>query len=268
MPENRPVVLTIAGFDPSSGAGVTADIKTIAAHRCYGMAAITAMTVQSTAGVRRLEVMADLLKETLSELASDVQFAAVHIGMLGSAEAVHVVADFLAHSGAPNVVLDPVLKSTSGTALLDDAGISVLKKRLIPLSAAVTPNLSEASALTGLAVRNEEEMRRAAARLHEMGAQAVVVTGGHLDQPADLLSCDHNSRLDQQFFRAERIASNSTHGTGCAFSCSVACHLALGRSLPEAVSLAKSFVRGAIARAYSVGRGVGPINHFHLTDKE
>ena len=266
MPENRPVVLTIAGFDPSSGAGVTADIKTIAAHGCYGVAAVTAMTVQSTSGVRRVEVMADLLKETLYELASDVQFAAVHIGMLGSAEAAHVVADFLTHSGAPNVVLDPVFRSTSGTLLLDDAGITVLEKRLIPLSAAITPNLSEASALTGLAVGNEEEMSRAAARLHEMGANAVVITGGHLDHPADLLSRNHKSGGDQQFFRAERIASKSTHGTGCAFSCSIACHLALGRSLPEAVSLAKSFVRGAIAQAYPVGRGVGPINHFHLTE--
>jgi hydroxymethylpyrimidine/phosphomethylpyrimidine kinase len=268
MPENRPVVLTIAGFDPSSGAGVTADIKTIAVHQCYGMAAITAMTVQSTSGVRRVELIADLLKETLSDLASDVQFAAIHIGMLGSADAANVVADFLIHSSASNVVLDPVLKSTSGAVLLDDAGRSVLEKRLIPLSAVVTPNLSEASVLTGLPVGNEEEMRPAAARLHEMGAQAVVITGGHLDQPADLLSRNQKSGLQQQFFRAERIDSNSTHGTGCAFSCSIACHLALGRSLPEAVQLAKSFVRGAIARAYSVGRGVGPINHFHLAEGE
>lgn len=268
MPENRPVVLTIAGFDPSSGAGVTADIKTIAAHGCYGMAAITAMTVQSTSGVRRVEVIADLLKATLSDLASDVQFSAIHIGMLGSADAANVVADFLTYTSAPNVVLDPVLKSTSGAVLLDDAGISVLEKRLIPLSAVVTPNLSEASVLTALPVENEEKMRRAAARLHEMGAQAVVITGGHLDQPADLLSRNQKPGLDQQFFRGERIASNSTHGTGCAFSSSIACHLALGRSLPEAVSLAKVFVRGAIAQAYPVGRGVGPINQFYLTDWE
>jgi hydroxymethylpyrimidine/phosphomethylpyrimidine kinase len=267
MSENPPVVLTIAGFDPSSGAGVTADIKTIAAHSCYGVAAITALTVQSTLGVRRVEVMADLLKETLSELASDVQFAAVHIGMLGSAEAANVVADFLSHGGAPKVVLDPILRSTSGTVLLDDGGRSVLVKRLVPLSAVITPNLSEASVLTGLPVGNEEEMTRAAARLHEMGAQAVVITGGHLDQPADLLSLNRNSGLDQQFFRSERVRSNSTHGTGCAFSCSMACHLALGRNLPEAVALAKEFVTGAIGAAYPVGRGVGPINHFYLTEK-
>jgi hydroxymethylpyrimidine/phosphomethylpyrimidine kinase len=264
MTQNPPVVLTIAGFDPTSGAGITADIKTIAAHRCYGVAAITAITVQSTVGVRRVEVLGDLLKDTLSELASDMQFAAIHVGMLGSAEAANVVADFLANSAAPNVVLDPVLKSSSGTALLDEAGLTVLQERLIPLSAAVTPNLSEAAVLTGLAVGSEEEMRRAAARLHEMGAQAVVITGGHLDQPADLLS---RNGCDQQFFRAERIRSNSTHGTGCAFSCSIACHLALGRSLPEAVALAKAFVRGAIAGSYSLGRGVGPINHFYPTEK-
>jgi len=263
MIQKPPVVLTIAGFDPSSGAGVTADIKTIAAHGCYGVAAITAMTVQSTVGVRRVEVIADLLKDTLFELASDVQFAAVHVGMLGSAEAANIVADFLTGSGPPNGVLDPVLQSTSGTELLDDAGRSVLVKRLIPISAVITPNLSEASVLTGLPVGNEEEMRRAAVRLHEMGAQAVVITGGHLDQPADLLSSTRKPGLDQQFFRAERIRSNSTHGTGCAFSCSIACQLALGRNLPEAVALAKEFVRGAIGGAYPVGRGVGPINQFY-----
>jgi hydroxymethylpyrimidine/phosphomethylpyrimidine kinase len=268
MTQNPPVVLTIAGFDPSSGAGVTADIKTIAAHGCYGVAAITAMTVQSTVGVRRVEVIADLLKETLFELASDVPFAAVHVGMLGSAEATNIVAEFLTGSGAPNVVLDPILRSTSGAALLDDTGRSVLLKRLVPVSAVITPNLSEASALTGLPVGNEEEMMRAAVRLHEMGAQAVVITGGHLDQPADLLSCTRNSGLDQQFFRDERIRTNSTHGTGCAFSCAMACHLALGRSLPEAVALAKEFVRGAIEGAYPVGRGVGPIDHFYLKGKK
>jgi hydroxymethylpyrimidine/phosphomethylpyrimidine kinase len=269
MTEKRPVVLTIAGFDPSSGAGVTADIKTIAAHGCYGVGAITAMTVQSTVGVRRVEVIEDLLKDTLFELGSDVQFAAVHVGMLGSAEAANIVADFLTGSGASDVVLDPILRSTSGTALLDDAGRSVLVSRLVPISAVVTPNLSEASALTGLPVGNEEEMMRAAVRLHEMGAHAVVITGGHLDQPADLLSCTRNSGLDQQFFRSERIRSNSTHGTGCAFSCAMACHLALGRSLPEAVGLAKEFVSGAIGGAYPVGRGAGPINHFYfLTEKK
>ena len=129
--------------------------------------------------------------------------------MLGSADAADVVADFLASSRAPNAVLDPVLRSTSGTPLLDAAGCSVLVKRLIPLSAVITPNLSEASVLTGLPVRNEEEMRQAAARLHEMGAPAVVITGGHLDRSADLLSRNH-SGLDQQFFRAERIVSKST----------------------------------------------------------
>jgi len=266
MTANRPVVLTIAGFDSSSGAGVTADIKTLAAHGCYGVAAITALTVQSSLGVRRVEVIPDLLKETLSELASDVQFAAVHIGMLGSGECANVVADFLTQNRPTNVILDPILRSTSGTALLDNAGISVLVERLISLSAVITPNLSEASVLTGLPVGNEEEMSLAAARLHEMGADAVIITGGHLDQPADLLSRSHKSGFDQQFFLAERIRSKSTHGTGCAFATSLACHLALGRDLVDATSLAKAFVREAIARAYTVGHGVGPINHMHLLE--
>ncbi len=259
-----PIVLTIAGFDPSSGAGVTADVKTIAAHGCYGVACVTALTVQSTAGVRRVEpVAADLVAETLEELAADVEISAVHVGMLGSGKVVKVVADFLAAHRQANVVLDPILKSTSGAELLDAAGARLLVERLVRMAAVVTPNLDEASAMTGLAVTNPEQMRAAANRLHEMGAAGVVVTGGHLDKALDLLSFIGLRGIEQEVFKSARLRSTSTHGTGCAFATSIACHLAAGRSLPEAVLLAKAYVAAAISNAHPLGRGIGPVHHLY-----
>jgi hydroxymethylpyrimidine/phosphomethylpyrimidine kinase len=167
MPEAPNVVLTIAGFDPSSGAGVTADIKTIAAHGCYGVACITAMTVQSTAGVKRVEPCdADLVADTLKELAADVKIAAVHIGMLGSGKVARVVAEFLSRQKLTNVVLDPVLRSSSGADLLDVPGKKVVAEQLLSLATVVTPNVDEASLLTGMPVGNPDQMRAAAARLH------------------------------------------------------------------------------------------------------
>jgi hydroxymethylpyrimidine/phosphomethylpyrimidine kinase len=264
MGQAPPVVLTIAGFDPSSGAGITADIKTIAAHGCYGVACISALTVQSTAGVRRVEpVSPDLVADTLKELASDVEIAAVHIGMLGSGRVVRAVADFLAKQKFPEVVLDPILKSSSGANLVDAAGARVLVERLIPLATVVTPNVDEASALTGLAVTNPEQMRAAAAKLHSMGAAAVVVTGGHLEKAIDLLSFTTKRGVEQEIFKSERQRSNSTHGTGCAFATAMTCHLALGRGLPEAVLLAKAYVTAAIANAHPLGHGIGPVHHLY-----
>jgi len=195
MADRPPVVLTIAGFDPSSGAGVTADIKTIAAHGCYGVSCITAMTVQSTAGVRRVEAVEPaLVTDVLEELASDIAIAAVHIGMLVNGKVVKVVAEFLGQrigkARLPNVVLDPILKSSSGANLLDAAGTKVLVERLIPLVDVITPNIDEAAVLAGMKVTDLDEMRAAAGKLHEMGSAAVVITGGHLDKAIDLLSFD------------------------------------------------------------------------------
>jgi hydroxymethylpyrimidine/phosphomethylpyrimidine kinase len=259
-----PVVLTIAGFDPSCGAGVTADIKTIAAHGCYGVACITALTVQSTVSVRRVEVVdAKLVAETLSELASDLAIAAVHIGMLGSGKVVRAVTEFLAAHKLPNIVLDPILKSSSGTSLLDAAGVRLLTEELLPLAAVVTPNIDEASALTGLTVTDPEQMRAAARRFHEMGASAVVVTGGHLEKAIDLLSFTSKRGVQQELFKSVRLRSNSTHGTGCAFATAVACHLAMGRGLPEAVLLAKAYVSAAIGNAHPLGHGTGPVHHLY-----
>jgi hydroxymethylpyrimidine/phosphomethylpyrimidine kinase len=254
-------VLTIAGFDPSSGAGVTADIKTIAAHGCYGLACITALTVQSTAGVRRVVPVSDsVVKATLEELAADIDIAAVHIGMLGNGKVARAVARFLGRQGLKRVVLDPVLRSSSGARLLDATGRRALES-LIPLASVITPNLDEAAALTGLPVTNLAEMRAAARRLHQMGAAAVVVTGGHLDPAVDLLS--YRAGEGSKVFTSPRQHSRMTHGTGCAFSTALACNLARGKSLPRAVELAKAYVSRAIAQAYPVGKGVGPVHHMY-----
>jgi len=271
MIEKPPVVLTIAGFDPSSGAGVTADIKTIAAHGCYGVGCITAMTVQSTAGVRRVEAVdPGLVSETLEELASDVLIAAVRIGMLGSAKVVRGVAEFLSSGKArvPNVVLDPVLKSSSGAELLDAAGTRLLIEKLVPLADVITPNVDEASVLTGLKVTDLDEMRAAAAKLHQMGSAAVVITGGHLEKAIDLLSFRTERGVEEEVFKAERQRSNSTHGTGCAFATAMACHLALGRGIAEAALLAKTYVSSAIAAGHPLGQGNGPVHHLYRMNEQ
>jgi hydroxymethylpyrimidine/phosphomethylpyrimidine kinase len=279
MAERPPVVLTIAGFDPSSGAGVTADIKTIAAHACYGVACITAMTVQSTSGVRRVEpVNPALLTDSLEELASDVEIAAVHIGMLGSGKIVGALADFLlgeagnhARSGSAdrpkarlrNIVLDPILKSSSSADLLDAAGTRLMIERLIPMADVITPNVDEAAAITGMRIREIDEMKTAAAKLHEMGAPAVVITGGDLEKAIDLLSFTTGRGIEQEVFKAERQRSTSTHGTGCAFATAMACHLALDRGLAEAALLAKTYVTAAISYGYPLGHGIGPVHHLY-----
>lgn len=282
MAERPPVVLTIAGFDPSSGAGVTADIKTIAAHACYGVACITAMTVQSTGGVQRVEpVDPGLVIDTLEELVADIDIAAVHIGMLGSGRVVKAVADFLAAKSAnpsgtqarsasqtqkarlPNIVLDPILKSSSGADLLDIPGTRLLVERLIPLADVVTPNVDEAQTMTGIKVKELDEMKAASVKLHEMGASAVVITGGHLEKAIDLLTFTTKGRVEQEVFKAERQRSDSTHGTGCAFATAMACHLALDRGLAEATLLAKTYVSAAISYGHPLGRGTGPVHHLY-----
>ena len=279
MAEKPPVVLTIAGFDPSSGAGVTADIKTIAAHGCYGVACITAMTVQSTSGVRRVEAVdPSLVTDTLEELAADVEIAAVHIGMLGSGKVVKAVADFLAPGSRPgerpgkkrlpNIVLDPILKSSSGADLLDAAGARLLVERLIPLADVVTPNVDEAAVLTGSKVAELDDMKAACARLHDMGSPAVVITGGHLEKATDLLSFTTKRGIEQEVFKAERQRSNSTHGTGCAFATAMACHLALDRGLAEAALLAKTYVTAAISYGHPLGRGTGPVHHLYRMNQQ
>jgi len=193
MPSSKqrkpPIVLTIAGYDPSSGAGITADIKTIAAHGCYGVSCITALTVQSSCGVKRIQAVAGkVIAETLEELARDVKIAAVKIGMLGSAGAARSVSRFLERHRPKIVVLDPILLSSSGAKLTSRPAIAIMMSELLPAATVVTPNIDEAAALTSMRVKSLADMRRAAESLRAAGAKASVITGGHLKSPVDLLS--------------------------------------------------------------------------------
>ena len=255
-----PVLLSIAGFDPSSGAGVTADLKTFAAHNCYGVAAVTAVTIQSTRGVKGVQpVSAEVLRAQLEELVKDVPVAAVKIGMLGTRANVQAVAELLEKKKFPFVVLDPVLKATSGLELLDAAGVKELSKRLLALATVITPNIAEAAALSGLEIKGEEGMKAACEKLRALGARAVVITGGDLEKPVDVFFDGATCTP----FGGERVKSENTHGTGCAFSSAIAANLALGRQLDDAVMLAKAYVRKAIERGYPIGKGKGPLNHFY-----
>ncbi|HET9183094.1 MAG TPA: bifunctional hydroxymethylpyrimidine kinase/phosphomethylpyrimidine kinase [Candidatus Angelobacter sp.] len=253
----KPVVLSIAGYDPSSGAGITADIKTIGAHGCYGISCITALTVQSTRGVLRVDpIEGRIITETLEELAVDFDIAAVKIGMLGSAEVARAVAAFLKRHQPSQVVLDPILKSSFGAELISKDGIELLKSRLLAQATVITPNIAEAAALSGMEVNNREEMERAALRLQQMGANNVIITGGHLNSPTDLILLRGQTAAVME---GGKIVTSSTHGTGCAYSTSLACGLAKGKSIFNAATAAKRFVEAALHGPAGVGTGVGPI---------
>ncbi len=264
-----PVLLSIAGYDPSSGAGVTADIKTAAAHGCYAVACITALTVQTSQGVSEVRSLdPEMVRRTLGALVEDVDIAAVRSGMMGSAEVATTVASMLSKLGLRNIVLDPVLRSSSGAALLDERGLQVVREELLPLADVITPNVDEAAALAGTAAPVEapwEELlpwlRTTAAGLQALGSRAILITGGHLREANDYLSYVENGTVREEIFLGVHLESKSTHGTGCAFATSIACQLALGRQLPEAVRAAKEYVRKAIEAAYPLGKGIGPINH-------
>jgi hydroxymethylpyrimidine/phosphomethylpyrimidine kinase len=257
---SAPVVLSVAGFDPSGGAGIAADLKTFAAHNCYGVAVITALTVQNTRGASKVvPVDQAVLKESLLALFEEANIKAIKIGMLANRPSVEVVGELMnAHPGLP-VVLDPVIRSATGTELLDSPGLEALRSSLLSLVTVVTPNLSEAAALTGLKVESVEGMKTAAAKLIELGAKAVVVTGGHLEKAVDV----YLTATEGETFVADRVKPDNTHGTGCTFSAAIAANLALGRQLRDAVMLAKAYVTEAIRKAYPVGPGRIPLNHLY-----
>src|SRR5271157_5835785 len=255
-----PVVLSIAGFDPSSGAGIAADLKTFAAHGCYGVAAITALTIQNTQGVTALyPTEPTVLKDTIAALLADGRVKAIKVGMLANRANAEVVSEILECNPPLPSVLDPVFHSSNGRDLADAACQEFVREQLIKRASVITPNLVEASALTGLRVENLETMKSAARKLVEMGAPAVVVTGGHLDKAIDVFF--DGSALE--VFMGDRVKPDNTHGTGCTFSSAIAANLALGRQLRDAVVLAKAYVTEAIRKAYVVGPGRVPLNHLY-----
>ena len=261
-----PIVLTIAGFDPSAGAGIAADLKTIAAHNCYGVAAITALTVQSTQGVKFVhDTPAAELRAQLDVLLEDVKIAAIKIGMLGHRGNAVVVAEFLDRAGVANIVLDPVMKSTSGDAdLIDAGGIKYIGEELLKRATVVTPNIAEAEILSGLSIKDHAAMEAAARKIVERGARAVVVKGGHMEKAIDVLF-DGTEVLR---LGGDHLKSENTHGSGCTFASAIAAQLACGRPLREAVLLAKAYVTKAIEKGFSIGKGPGPLDHFYRVHQE
>lgn len=261
-----PILLTIAGFDPSCGAGVAADLKTFAAHNCYGVAAVTALTVQSTQGVTSVHpTPAATLRAQLDALASDLAIAAVKIGMLGNKANAVAVAEFLDKNKFSHVVLDPVVKPSSGSSeLLDASGVKFLRDELMKRASVITPNMDEAALLAGMEVKDLAGMKAAALKLVEMGAKAVIVTGGHLEKPADVL-CEGS---EANPFGGDHVKSENTHGSGCTLSSAVAAQLALGQQLREALILAKAYVFKAIEKSYSIGKGAGPVNQLYRFHQE
>ncbi len=254
-----PIVLSIAGFDPAGGAGVLADIKTLAANDCYGIAVVTASTVQNSRAAERLfPLPAALVREQLEFLVADIAPRAVKIGILANAELVDAVAEFLTRLPGVPVVLDPVLASTSGLEMLAPDAIPLLLERLLPRCTVITPNRNEAARLSGMEVISPAQMEAAARALYQRGAAHVIITGGDLEKPTDLFFDGRQATL----LGGDRIRTNNTHGTGCTFSAALAANLALGKQVSDAVVQAKAYVSAALKQSYPVGCGAGPLNHF------
>ncbi len=248
--------LTIAGSDPSGGAGIQSDLRTFSAFGVAGLSVITALTVQNSLGVQAVHpVKADVLAAQLSAVLEDTQPGAVKIGMLGGADQVQVVVDALRRFRPPNIVLDPIFASSGGVSLLDAVGRQLLVMELMPLCDLVTPNLAEAALLVGFPVHDLETMRAAAKRLLELGAQAVLVKGGHLlNAPQDLLLHENGSSVE---YLRQRVPTPHSHGTGCLLSSAIAAGLACGKELNQAVHSAKSAVTEALAHPIILGKGRG-----------
>lgn len=255
-----PILLSIAGFDPSCGAGTAADLKTFAAHGCYGVAAITSLTVQNTQSVEAVHNTPSAeLRAQLDALAADCEIAAVKIGMLGNRGNAGVVAEFLDAHKFNHIVHDPVMKSSSGAELLDAAGVKFLTAELLKRASVITPNISEAEILTGLTIKEVADMEAAARKIVELGARAIILKGGHMEKAIDVLF--DGAELVQ--LSGDRVKTDNMHGTGCAFASALAAQLALGRGLFEAATLAKAYVTKAIEKGYAIGKGRVPLDHFY-----
>jgi len=263
--EEAPLIkaLTIAGSDPSGGAGIQADLKTFSQLRVYGMAVIAAMTAQNTCGVSAIsEVSPDFVAQQLDAVLADIRPDAVKTGMLLTAGATEAVAAKMREYRVANLVVDPVMIATSHAALMNRDALRSLQDRLLPLALVVTPNFDEAGVLAGFPVRTVADMEQAARRIHQMGPRHVLIKGGHLDdkEAIDILY----DGADFTQFRSARLSNPNTHGTGCVLSAAIAAHIARGIPLKEAVGLAKEFVTNAIRCGLGIGRGTGPCDPLSL----
>lgn len=254
------VVLSIAGSDSSGGAGIQADIKTIQSYGLFAETAITAITAQNTCGVRAVQdVSPDVVAAQIDAVFEDIRPDAVKIGMVSSAPIIQVIAERLQAHEASNIVVDPVMVATSGSRLIAEDAVQALVAHLVPLATVITPNMPEAEVLCGFPVKTDADMQRAAEHIAHETSGAVLVKGGHRSDTADDLLALSSGQLT--WLRARRIASENTHGTGCTLSSAIACGLAQGNSVEQAVRRAKGFVRGAMSTGLNLGKGSGPLNH-------
>ena len=252
--------MTIAGSDSGGGAGIQADLKTFASHGVYGTSVLTAVTAQNTREVTSVhEVPPEVVTAQIDAVLVDIGADAVKTGMLSSSAIIEAVVEALERHGVTRLVVDPVMVAKSGDRLLRTEAVKSLRELLLPLATVVTPNVPEAAVLAEMSIENEDDAWRAAVRICEQGAGAVVVKGGHLSGPAvDRLYDGQNFKE----YSAPRVETNNTHGTGCTFASAIAAGLAKGMMLEDAVGGAKDFVTGALRQSYSVGHGHGPLNHF------
>jgi hydroxymethylpyrimidine/phosphomethylpyrimidine kinase len=258
-----PRVLTIAGSDSGGGAGIEADLKTFTALGVFGMAAITAVTSQNTVEVTGVRDMpADFVAEQIDTVARDIGIDAAKTGMLSNSAIVSAVADVCRRWNVPHLVVDPVMVAKSGDYLLRQEAVEAMRDALVPLAEIITPNVPELAELTGISVETPDDVRYAGQRMLDMGARCVLVKGGHMQGPqaVDYLMW-HGG---QEQFSAPRIDSRNTHGTGCTYSAAIAAGLAKGLPVPEAIRTAKSYLTEAIRRAFQIGQGHGPLNHFWM----
>lgn len=252
-------VLTIAGSDCSGGAGIQADLKTMAAHGVYGMSAITALTAQNTTGVYGiLEADGDFVANQLDCVFTDIFPDAVKIGMVSNSDIIRVIVDKLKQYNAKNIVVDTVMVSTSGSKLLSDEAIDTVKNVLIPAADLITPNIPEAEVLSGIKIKNGDDMIKAAEIISRFYDGAILVKGGHLVNTANDLLFTNGKGV---WFESERVDNDNTHGTGCTLSSAIACNLAMGFSFEKSVENAKEYIKGALKANLNLGKGSGPLNH-------
>lgn len=254
-------VLTIAGSDSIGGAGIQADLKTMSAHGVYGMCVITALTAQNTMGVQAIHTPPpQFVRQQIDSVFNDIRPDAVKIGMLANASIMHAVANGLKAHEAQNIILDPVMISTSGHRLLEDDACKAMFDEMLPLASLVTPNLPEAEELASMKVSCREEMIKAAYAIAEKCSSSVLIKGGHLEDCADdLLLADGNIH----WFKTEHIDCKNTHGTGCTLSSAIASNLARGHNLQDAIRLAKDYITNALHHDPHLGHGNGPLNHLY-----
>lgn len=258
--------LTIAGSDSSGGAGIQADLKTMTALGVYGMSAITALTAQNTTGVQSIfEVTPKFLEDELDSIFTDIFPDSVKIGMVSNADLIRVISKKLIEHNAKNIVVDPVMVSTSGSKLMADGAKETLLSELFKVADIITPNIPEAEALTGQSIKSKDDMVEASKKIGEFFEGYILLKGGHsADNADDLLY----KNLEKIWIKGERIENPNTHGTGCTLSSAIASYLAMGHDVPESVHLAKEFITGAISAKLDLGKGRGPLNHMWKMNSE